>query len=143
MRRTLIGLLIIGSVLVGSTWVCAAEQADGTVKMTGKSIAAGVGFSWGSGVLTYKGKDYPFTVSGLSAGDIGITTAELSGEVLNLKKLEDFNGNYTSFSAGVTIAGGGGGATMKNQNGVIMNVVATTQGLKFKLGVDGLKIELK
>jgi len=100
-------------------------------------------FSWGNGVLTYKGKDYPCSVNGLSARDIGITSAELSGEVLNLKKLEDFNGNYTSFSAGVTVAGGAGGATMKNQNGVIMNVVATTQGLKFKLGLDGMKIQLK
>ncbi len=143
MRRTLIGLLIIGSVLVASAWLSAAEQADGTVKITGKSVAVGVGFSWGSGVLTYKGKDYPFSVSGLSAGDIGITSAELSGEVHNLKKLEDFNGNYTSFGAGLTVAGGGGGATMRNQNGVIMNVVATTQGLKFKLGVDGMKVQLK
>lgn len=129
--------------LFGSTFAGAAEQADGTVKMTGKSIAAGVGYSWGNGVLTYKGKQYPFSITGLSAGDIGITSAELSGEVLNLKKLEDFNGNYTSFAAGATVAGGGAGATMKNQNGVIINVVATTQGLNFKLGVDGLKIDLK
>ncbi len=143
MRRTLIGLLIIGCVLAESAWICSAEQADGTVKMTGKSIAAGVGFSWGTGVLTYKGKEYPFSVSGLSAGDIGFASAELAGDVLNLKKLEDFNGTYTSFGAGLTIAGGGGGATMRNQNGVVMNVVATTQGLTFKLGVDGVKVELK
>lgn len=142
MRRTFIALLM-GILLLGSTFKSAAEQADGTVKMTGKTIAAGVGFSWGNGVLTYKGKEYPFSISGLSAGDIGITSAELSGEVLNLKKLEDFNGNYTSFTAGLTVAGGGAGATMKNQNGVIINLVATTQGLNFKLGVDGLKIDLK
>lgn len=142
MRRTFIALLM-GVLLLGSTFKSAAEQADGTVKITGKSIAAGVGFSWGNGVLTYKGKDYPFSVSGLSAGDIGITSAELSGEVINLKKLEDFNGNYTSFTAGITVAGGGAGTTMKNQNGVIINLIATTQGLNFKLGVDGLKIDLK
>ena len=29
-----------------------AVEPDATVRMTGKSIAAGVGFSWGSGVLT-------------------------------------------------------------------------------------------
>ena len=32
---------------------------------------------------------------------------------------------------------------MRNQNGVVINVVATTQGLNFDLGVDGVKIELK
>ncbi len=143
MRRMLLGSLIIGCVLAGSAWICAAEQPDARVKMTGTSIAVGVGFSWGSGVLTYQGKEYPFSVSGLSAGDIGFANAELAGDVLNLKRIEDFNGTYTSFGAGLTVAGGGGGATMRNQNGVVMNVVATTQGLTFKLGVDGVKVELK
>ncbi len=143
MRRILLSVLIIGSVLAGLAYLCIAEQADGTVKMTGKSVAAGIGFSWGSGVLTYQGKQYPFKVSGLSAGDIGFASAEAAGDVLNLKNLEDFSGTYTSFGAGMTVAGGGGGATMRNQNGVVLNVVATTQGLTFKLGIDGVKIELQ
>lgn len=92
--------------------------------------------------MTYKGKEYPFTISGFSAGDFGFNVAELSGKVLNLKNLEDFNGNYTAFGAGITIAGGGSVTTMKNQNGVVINVAATTQGLTFKLGIDGLKVEL-
>jgi hypothetical protein len=144
MKRTLMGAAIVVTILFLALAGRALAQApDGTVKMTGKSIAAGVGYSWGSGVLTYQGKQYPFTISGLSAGDIGISTAELSGEVTNLKNLADFNGNYTSFGAGVTVAGGGSGMTMRNQNGVIMNVVGTTRGLTFKLGVDGMKVELK
>jgi hypothetical protein len=143
MNRKLIGLAIIGTMLFLAPIGHAVAQApDGRVKMTGKSIGAGVGFSWGSGVLTYQGKEYPFSISGLSAGDIGFSVAELSGEVFNLKNLADFNGNYTSFGAGITVAGGGSGATMKNQNGVVMNVVATTQGLTFKFGVDGMKVEL-
>ena len=144
MNRKLMGLVIMGAVLfLAPVGRSLAQTPDATVKMTGKSLAAGVGFSWGSGVLTYQGKEYPFDISGLSAGDIGFSVAELSGEVMNLKNLADFNGNYTSFGAGITIAGGGGAATMKNQNGVVMNVVATTQGLTFKLGVDGMKVELK
>jgi len=121
----------------------AEEKPDATVKMTGKSLSAGVGYSWGSGTLTYQGKEYPFSISGLSAGNIGAGSAELSGQVFNLKNLEDFNGNYTSVGAGATVAGGGGGMAMKNQNGVTMNVVGTTRGLTFKLGVDGMKVELK
>ena len=120
-----------------------AVEPDATVRISAKTIAAGVGFSWGSGTLTYQGKEYPFSITGLSAGDIGVTSVELSGSVLNLKSLDDFNGNYTSFNAGVTLAGGGGGATMRNQNGVVVNVVATTQGLNFDFGVDGVKVELK
>lgn len=89
-RLTVAGVLV----LIMTTRGFAAEP-DATVRMTGKSIAVGVGYSWGSGVLTYKGKEYPFTVTGISAGDIGITSVELSGNVSNLKSLDDFNGNYT------------------------------------------------
>jgi hypothetical protein len=143
MRRTLLVWTIFGTILfLAPVGRALAQAPDGKVRMTGKSIGAGVGYSWGSGVLTYQGKEYPFSISGLSAGDVGISVAELSGEVLNLKNVADFNGNYTSFGAGVTIAGGGSGATMKNQNGVVMNVVATTRGLTFKLGVEGMKVEL-
>ena len=144
MKRILMGIAVIGAMLlVGPIGRAAEQKPDATVKMTGKSVAAGVGFSWGSGVLTYQGKDYPFSITGLSAGDIGVSSAELSGSVYNLKNLADFDGNYTGVTAGATVAGGGGGTTMKNQNGVVMNVVSTTRGLTFKLGVDGMKVQLK
>ena len=145
MRRSLMGLAIIGAVLLVAQIGRAAEEKkpDATVKMSGKSVAAGVGFSWGSGVLTYQGQDYPFSVSGLSAGNIGAGSAELSGQVFNLQNLADFNGNFTSVGAGATVGGGGGAMSMRNQNGVVMNVVGTTKGLTFKLGVDGMKVELK
>lgn len=139
-----IGLAIISAMLLLAPNGRGAEQKpDAKVRLSGKALAAGVGVSWGSGVLTYQGKEYPFSVSGLSAGNIGVSSAELSGDVYNLKNLSDFNGNYTSAGAGATVAGGAGGATMKNQNGVVMNVVATTQGVSFKFGVDGMKVQLK
>ena len=34
------------------------------------SIAAGVGVSWGDGTLSFEGERYPFSVKGLSVGDI-------------------------------------------------------------------------
>ena len=144
MNRKLVGLAIIRAMLlIAPIGRAAEEKPDATVKMTGKALSAGVGYSWGSGTLTYQGKEYPFSISGLSAGNIGASSAELSGEVFNLKNLADFNGNYTSAGAGATVAGGGGGMTMKNQNGVTMNVAGTTRGVSFKLGVDGMKVELK
>jgi len=144
MRRIFLTFLIIGSVALGLSIARAQEdKPDGTVKISSGSVAAGIGFSWGGGVLTYQGKDYPFDVSGLSVADVGISKAEASGTVSHLKNLADFNGNYTGVSAGATVAGGGGGMALKNQNGVVLNLVGTTQGLKFKLGVDGVKITLK
>jgi hypothetical protein len=151
MKRTLLGLAMVGALLllapngsaVAQDKPAAKAKPDATVKMTGKAVSAGVGYSWGSGVLTYQGKDYPFSISGLTAVNVGVSSATLAGEVFNLKKIDDFNGNYTSAGAGATVAGGGGAMTMKNQNGVVMNVAGTTKGLSFKLGVDGMKVELK
>ena len=135
-----VAVLVLGFTL---SVVRAADQPDGKIKLSGGSIAAGVGVSWGSGTLTYQGKDYPISVNGLSISDVGITKIEASGDVSNLKKLEDFDGNYTAVGAGVTVAGGASAVAMKNQNGVTVNLVATTQGVKFTLGGGGVSMKIK
>jgi hypothetical protein len=72
------------------------KQPDATVELTQGQVAVGIGWSWGEGVLTYKGQKYPVTVQGLSVIDVGITKATAFGKVYGLKNLEDFNGNYTA-----------------------------------------------
>src|ERR1700752_4448511 len=98
MGRTLLGLLVAGSLLVALNVSSAPAQVpDGTIKITSRMVAQGVGLSWGEGVLTYKDRDYPFTfqASGLFRDvDTKIAAAELSGQVFDLKKHEDFGGNY-------------------------------------------------
>ena len=119
------------------------KKPDATLSMSEGQVAVGIGFSWGKGVLTYQGKEYPFKVNGLSVVDVGITKATSSGKVYNLKKLEDFNGNYTAASAEGTMAGGAGVLKMKNQNGVEIELLSTTQGVNLKLSVEGVKIQLE
>lgn len=119
------------------------KKPDATLSMSEGQVAVGIGFSWGKGVLAYQGKEYPFKVNGLSVVDVGITKATSSGKVYNLKKLEDFNGNYTAASAEGTVAGGAGVLKMKNQNGVEIELVSTTQGVNLKLSVEGVKIQLE
>ncbi len=52
-------------------------------------------------------------------------------------------GQLTAASAGATVAGGGEVAAMQNQNGVVIKLRSTTQGLAFNLSVDGVSIKLK
>ena len=147
MDRTLLGLLIVGNLLlVAKIYPAAAQEPDGTVKITRRSVAPAVGLSWGDGVLTYKGKDYVFSfeASGLLREvEEGVTAAELSGQVFDLKTLEDFNGNYKTVEPAESVGSSGTHATIKNQNGVVVNVIATTGGRKFTLGPEGLTIQLK
>jgi hypothetical protein len=118
-------------------------QPDATVELTQGQVAVGIGWSWGEGVLTYKGQKYPVTVQGLSVIDVGITKATAFGKVYGLKNLEDFNGNYTAATAEGTLGGGAGASTMKNQNGVVIDLFSTTQGINLKLAPSGVKLMIK
>jgi hypothetical protein len=75
--------------------------------------------------------------------DASVSAAELSGQVFNLKNLDDFNGNYKIIEGKDIAAGGGTRATLQNQNGVRVNLFSTVEGRKFTLGRDGMDIELK
>jgi len=145
MHRTRIGLVAIASMLLLSTGGALAKSAkpDATVKLSGKSVGAGVGFSWGKGTLSYKGKQYQFSIDGLSVGDVGVSSIDATGSVYHLKSVDDFSGQYTAASAGGTVAGGGGVATMKNASGVVMNLKATTRGLALNIGANGVKVTLE
>jgi hypothetical protein len=147
MDRTVIGFLFAVSVLLLSNVSSAPAQVpDGTVKITARSVAPGVGLSWGEGVLIYKDQNYPFTfeAKGLFRDvDPGITAAELSGQVFNLKGVAVFNGTYHKVEADASDVTGGSRVVMKNPDGVVVNLASTVEGRKFILDRDGLTIKLK
>jgi len=144
MRRIVTGLMTVGALgLTLSVAHAASSAPDGKLALHEGSVAAGVGVSWGSGTLTYGGKEYPVQVDGLSVGDVGAARVEAAGVVHNLKKLSDFDGNYTAVGADVTAGGGAGVAAMENSNGVEIELFSTTQGAKVALGPSGVKMKIK
>ena len=64
---------------------------EGTITFTGGAVALGVGFQWGSGTLTYQGREYPFRMNGLSVVDVGATRITGRGTVHNLRNVADFS----------------------------------------------------
>jgi hypothetical protein len=119
-----------------------SATADGTIVLHGGSVAAGVGFTWESGSLMFHGKKYPVSVTGLDVVDIGATKVSATGKVYNLKKLEDFDGTYASLGAGAALGGGVGTASMKNQNGVQIDLDSTTEGAKLTLAAGGVSMKV-
>ena len=137
-------VLLVGSALAQAQAPApGAQKPDGTVKLTEGSAAVGIGWSWGKGVLTYKGKTYPFKVEGLSVLEVGVTKAEATGQVFNLKKLEDFGGVYRAAGAEATAGKGKGVTALQNGAGVNLQLKSTTKGANLKLGLDGLKVTLE
>lgn len=118
-------------------------QPDATIELTQGQVAVGIGWSWGEGVLTYKGQKYPVTVQGLSVVDVGITKATAFGKVYGLKNLEAFDGNYTAATAEGTLGGGAGASKLKNRNGVVIDLFSTTRGINLKLAASGVKLMIK
>src|SRR5258708_29477741 len=104
MRKT-VGVLGMGfGLLFGHAVPALAQAPDALIELSGGSVAAGVGFRWGSGTLTFQGKRYPLTVSGLALVSVGIDEYTAAGSVTGLKRVQDIDGAYAAASVGVTVA---------------------------------------
>jgi hypothetical protein len=146
-RLSLLAVMVLGFCVVFSGLALAKDKTQdisyATIELTQGQVGLGIGYSWGEGVLTYKGKKYPVKVSGLSVIDVGITKASAKGKVFGLKNLEDFNGIYTSATAEGTVGGGAGATAMKNQNDVVIHLITTTKGVNLKLAPSGVELTIK
>jgi hypothetical protein len=119
-------------------------QAPGYVRV--KFVKAGlmVGAGGGSGVLTYRGRDYPFRVSGLSLGvTAGASVSRLKGWASGIRQVSDFAGSYSSVSAGGAFVGGVGGVHIANQKGVRIDLQGLRAGMEFAANLSEVRISLK
>ena len=98
-KKIAVLVLVIVS-MTGFTQAAKHSGPDATLRLSTGGFALGIGVSWGSGTLTYKGKNYPVKVKGLSVGRVGATSSSAYGEVFNLKHLQDFNGHITWVALG-------------------------------------------
>jgi hypothetical protein len=126
-----------------SSSMTADAPADATLKLEGGSVAAGIGYVWGHGSLSYQSAAHKFSISGVSVVDVGAAKILAIGDVSHLAKLSDFAGVYTAWSAGATFGGGGSAVYMKNEKGVVIKLISSTQGLRFNLSGNGVKVTLQ
>ncbi len=123
--------------------LASGDEPSGTVAISSKSIAIGIGVQWGEGVLNFQGKEYKFKLNGLSVIDLGVSSISATGNVYKLKNVSDFAGTFSSVESGIALGAGGGVQIMENQNGVVMKLKSTKAGIKFKLAAEGVKIQMK
>jgi lipid-binding SYLF domain-containing protein len=140
-RRRLAALMLI-ALIVPTTPIFA--QASGQVRV--KIMKAGllVGGGAGKGVLTYRGRNYPFRVSGLSLGvTVGASFGRLEGWASGIREISDFAGTYNSVGGGAALAGGINGAQLRNDKGVTMVLQGPKAGLEFAANLSTIMISLK
>jgi hypothetical protein len=116
---------------------------DGMVEMHQVQAAYIGSASGGSGTLQYRGRTYPFRVSGVGVGGIGFSTIEAEGEVYRLPELGLFPGTYAQGRYGFALGrSSGGDMWLQNEAGVIMRLKARREGLMLSLGGDAVHISM-
>jgi hypothetical protein len=144
LRQSALGLLTAAALAMTSAGPSVADDVlSGTVRIESTSIALGIGVTWGDGILTYEGKEYHFSVSGLSVVDLGVASVTATGEVYNLTSIDQFEGNYAAGEAGAVLGGGASIAELRNQSGVVIKLDSTQSGAKLTLAAEGVNIDLK
>jgi hypothetical protein len=139
-------LSLVIATMMTVTQAASRSAPDATLRMTIGGVHLGIGGSSGSGTLTYRGKNYPFRVSGMAVGRVGVTNSSAVGDVFNLRHLRDFNGQYTVGGAGtrgVTLGAGRTGTIMSNQAGVVIRISSTQRGLAVNATGGGLTMQLQ
>jgi len=119
------------------------EKPDATLELTQVSAAIFFGYTWGGGTLTFQDKAYPVDIDAFSIFALGFAQAKVSAEVFHLKKLDDFNGTYLAGSVEGTLGAGAGATTTRNQNGVVIQLFTTTEGLNLKVAPEGVRLYIK
>jgi hypothetical protein len=139
-----IRLAVIALFAVLLTATSSLAQAPGYVRVTFVKAALIAGAGGGHGVLTYRGRDYPFRVSGLSLGvTAGASVTRLEGRASGIRQVSDFAGTYSSVGGGGALVGGVGGVHLANEKGVTIDLQGLKAGMEFAANLSSIIISLK
>src|SRR5262249_31593747 len=103
-----LALVVLGITVATTAIAAKGPKPVGKVAIESTSIAAGIGVSWGDGKLNFKGKQYHFSIDGLTLVDVGISKASAVGDVYDMNDISQFEGTYVAGEAGFALAGGMG-----------------------------------
>jgi len=142
-RRRSVVVALFG-LLTSAAVATPALAETGTVSVVFTKGGFIVGVGGGEGVLTFRGRHYPFTVSGASIGfTVGASTTKLVGRALNLRSPGDIAGSYSAAGAGGALAAGAGGVQLQNANGVILQLSGPKVGVELSAALAGVSIAMK
>lgn len=134
----------MAALVLASGIVTLARAETGAVRVVFTKGGFIVGVGGGDGVLTFRGRHYPFTVSGMSIGaTIGASTTKFVGRALNLRSPGDIQGTYSVIGAGGALAAGAGGVQLQNEKGVILQLHGPKVGVELSAAVGGVQIALR
>ncbi len=136
--------LVALTAIAGATLSSTAYADSGTVRISVIKGGWFIGASGGSGTLTFKGRRYPLSIGGLSAGLVfGASQTDLVGRVNNIRRPSDVAGVYGAAGAGIAAGAGVRFITLRNEKGAVLALEGRQVGLMANADLSGLAIGLK
>ena len=135
---------IAWTALAAATGMATPSHAvTGTVRVTVAKAGFVLGAGGGKGVLTFRHRNYPFTVQGLSLGlTAGASINKLVGRADYMSELSDFAGTYSVVGAGGALVGGVGGVQLRNAKGVTITLQGPKGGVEVSANITKVVITL-
>ena len=141
LRSGLIALIAI----VAAAGISSAAHADsGTIRISFVKAGWIIGGSAGSGTLTFRGRNYPLAIGGLSYGfTFGGSQTHLVGTVTNIFRPSDVAGVYGAAGAGAAVGAGAQAIVLRNEKGAVLTLSGRQVGLIASADLSGLAISLQ
>jgi hypothetical protein len=144
-RALFVAIAALTGAAITTVAVPSAAYADsGTVSIRIFKAGFVVGGSAGSGVLHFHGRNYPLSVGGLSYGfTFGASETHFHGRVTHIRRASDIAGVYAQAGVGAAAIRGGQAVVLTNQNGAVLALTGTQNGLIVSADLSGLALGLK
>jgi hypothetical protein len=137
-----LGMALIAGMVMLMNVTTPSYAETGAVRFSVGSAGFIVGIGGGSGVLRFKGRNYPLSIGGMRIGTIGASATEVRGVAYNMRQPSDIVGTYSAVGAGVAVIAGAGSARLQNEKGVVLEVRAAKVGLEANLNLGGVSISM-
>jgi hypothetical protein len=130
---------------LGLSAISTAARADsGTVRINVIKGGWFIGASGGSGTLFFRGRAYPLSIGGLSAGLVfGASQTYLTGRVSNIFQPSDVAGVYGAGGAGAAVGRGVSAIVLSNEKGAMLQLSGRQTGLMVNADLSGLAVSLR
>jgi hypothetical protein len=143
MRRLYTGCIALTALAIAVGAASPSQAITGTVRVNVAKAGLLLGVGGGRGVLTFRHRNYPFTMRGLSLGiTAGASINKLVGRADYINELSDFSGIYSVVGGGGALVGGVGGVQLRNDKGVTLTLQGPKAGFELSANISKIVITL-
>jgi hypothetical protein len=141
LRRLAVAAALLALSSTGTALAADDLVRSGTLTIEQVQIAFIGSGNLGGGTLVVGGQKYSFSIGGLGIGGFGVSRMEATGNVYNLKNINDFAGGYVQARYGIAVGSMSTGQLwLQNSKGVVLELKAKRTGLALSLGGDAVYI---